>query len=50
MYGAATFRMIAAIDLDALDRLPKLVLGVALLAWAAAATGLGLQAVRSRGR
>ena len=50
MYGAATFRMIGAIGLEELDRLPELVLGVALLAWAAAATGLGLQAVRSRSR
>ncbi len=50
MYGAATFRMIGAIGLEELDRLPELVLGVALLAWAATATGLGLQAVRSRSR
>ncbi len=50
MYGAATFRMIGVIDLEELDWLPKVVLGVALVVWAAAVTGLGLQAVRSRSR
>ncbi len=50
MYGAATFRMIGVIDLEELDWLPQVVLGVALLAWATAVTGLGLQAVRSRSR
>ncbi len=50
MYGAATFRMIGAIGLEELDWLPKLMLAVALLAWTATATGLCLQAVRSRSR
>ena len=40
MYGAATFRMLAAIDLDDLDWLPKLTLGIALLAWAVTFAGL----------
>ncbi len=34
MYGAATHRMIAAVDLHELDWLPKVVLGVAGTAWA----------------
>jgi tellurite resistance protein TehA-like permease len=50
MYGAATFRMIGVIGLEELDWLPKLVLGVALLAWAAAVAGLALQAAKSRSR
>ncbi len=40
MYGAATYRMRAAIELDALEWLPKVVLGVALLAWAVTFSGL----------
>ncbi|WP_116997073.1 tellurite resistance/C4-dicarboxylate transporter family protein [Desertimonas flava] len=40
MYGAATFRMLAAVDLTDLDWLPKLVLAVALLAWAVTFTGM----------
>jgi tellurite resistance protein TehA-like permease len=40
MYGAATFRMRAAVDLGALEWLPKFVLGVALLAWAVTFVGL----------
>jgi tellurite resistance protein TehA-like permease len=40
MYGAATFRMRQAIALGTLDWLPKLVLAVALLAWAVTFAGL----------
>jgi tellurite resistance protein TehA-like permease len=40
MYGAATFRMRAAIHLSALGWLPKLTLGVALAAWIATFFGL----------
>jgi tellurite resistance protein TehA-like permease len=40
MYGAATFRMSVAIDLDALRWLPRAELAVALLAWAATLAGL----------
>ena len=40
MYGAATFRMHAAIELDALEWLPKVTLGFALLAWTATTVGL----------
>jgi tellurite resistance protein TehA-like permease len=40
MYGAATFRMRAATHLDALGWLPKLTLGVALVAWTATFIGL----------
>ena len=40
MYSAATFRMRAAIDLEALELLPKVALAGALLAWVATAIGL----------
>jgi tellurite resistance protein TehA-like permease len=40
MYGVATFRMRAAIELDALDWLPKATLAVATLAWTATFVGL----------
>ena len=40
MYGAATFKMSAVIELDQLDWLPKITLGVALFAWAATMLGL----------
>ncbi len=40
MYGASTFRMRAATELDALAWLPKLTLVVALIAWTATALGL----------
>lgn len=49
MYSAATFKMRAAIDLDALEWLPKLALAAALIAWTACAFGLahaGVSAVR----
>ena len=46
MYGAATYRMIAATDLDDLDRLPQLALAMALVAWST--TFVGLLAVLAR--
>jgi tellurite resistance protein TehA-like permease len=49
MYGAATYRMRAAIDLTALGWLPKVVLAVALIAWSATAWGLARRAVTSVG-
>lgn len=45
MYGAATFKMLAAIQLDGLSWLPKVALAIALAAWLAAFAGLCLQAV-----
>ncbi len=51
MYSAATFRMRAAIDLDALDRLPQVAFAIALLAWLITAVGLahqGLTVTRAR--
>ena len=51
MYGAATFRMRAAIGLDAFEWLPKVVLAIALLAWSLTFLGLvheGVRAVRRR--
>ena len=50
MYGAATFRMRAAIELDALGWLPKLTLGVALAAWTVTFAGLVHQATNGRRR
>ena len=52
MYGAATFRMRAAIGLDAFEWLPKIVLAIALLAWSLTFLGLvhaGVRAVRRAG-
>ncbi|HEY3485858.1 MAG TPA: tellurite resistance/C4-dicarboxylate transporter family protein, partial [Ilumatobacteraceae bacterium] len=53
MYGAATFRMRQAIELDPLGWLPKVVLVVAFVAWAVTFIGLGhhltLAARRRRG-
>lgn len=40
MYGAATYRMFAAIELDHLGWLPRVALAAALAAWAATFTGL----------
>lgn len=40
MYGAATFRMLPAIQLETLTWLPKITLGVALTTWTAAFAGL----------
>jgi tellurite resistance protein TehA-like permease len=47
MYGAATFRMRAAIGLDALDWLPKVVLAIAVLTWSVAMFGLAHEGVRT---
>jgi tellurite resistance protein TehA-like permease len=41
MYGAATYRMRAAIDLDTLAWLPKVELAVSLTAWTITFVGLG---------
>ncbi|MCA9849651.1 MAG: tellurite resistance/C4-dicarboxylate transporter family protein, partial [Dehalococcoidia bacterium] len=48
MYGAATYRMNAAIDLDALAWLPKIELVVALAAWTVTFVGLGWHLATSR--
>jgi tellurite resistance protein TehA-like permease len=53
MYSAATFRMRDAISLEPLEWLPKLSLGVALVAWAATSLGLvgqGAHALAARRR
>jgi tellurite resistance protein TehA-like permease len=50
MYGAATFRMRAAIKLEPLEWLPKVTLGVALVAWAATFVGLVHSGVAALGR
>jgi tellurite resistance protein TehA-like permease len=47
MYGAATFKMRAAIELDHLAWVPKVTLAVALAAWTAAFSGLAAQGVRA---
>jgi tellurite resistance protein TehA-like permease len=47
MYGAATFRMRGATDLDALAWLPKVVLAIAVLTWSVAMFGLALEGVRA---
>jgi tellurite resistance protein TehA-like permease len=51
MYGAATFRMRAALGLEVLEWLPKATLALALAAWTAAFGGLvaeGVHALRRR--
>jgi hypothetical protein len=48
MYSAATFRMRAALDLDALDWLPEVAFGVALAAWLLTAIGLVHQGLTRR--
>jgi len=45
MYGVATFRMLAAVQLAGLQWLPKATLGVALLAWTTAFVGLVHEAI-----
>ena len=47
MFGAATFRMRAAIALGALEWLPKVVLTIALVAWTVTFLGLVHEAVRA---
>ena len=50
MYSAATFRMRAAVDLEAMEWLPKVALAAALVAWLATAFGLAHELVRAAGR
>ena len=50
MYGVATYRMRAAIDLTGLAWLPQVTLAVALVAWSAAFVGLVYQGVGARRR
>jgi tellurite resistance protein TehA-like permease len=50
MYGAGTFRMLGVIDLHELDWLPKVTLGVALVAWTAAFVGLLLEGAAAAAR
>jgi tellurite resistance protein TehA-like permease len=47
MYGAATFKMRAVIQLEQLEWAPKITLAVALAAWGATFTGLGVQGIRA---
>jgi len=47
MYSAATFKMRAAIHLDALEWIPKVAFAAALIAWLAAAFGLAHQGLRA---
>jgi len=47
MYGAATFRMRAVVELETIDWAPKVTLAVALVAWTAAFAGMLAQGVRS---
>jgi tellurite resistance protein TehA-like permease len=46
MYGAATFRMRAALELGVLEILPKVVLAIALAAWGTAFVGLAVRLLR----
>jgi tellurite resistance protein TehA-like permease len=50
MYGASTFRMRAAVQLDALEWLPQVTLAVALAAWTAAFVGLLAEGARAASR
>jgi len=50
MYGAATFRMRAAMDLEELEWLPKATFVVALLAWTATFAGLAVEGARAATR
>jgi tellurite resistance protein TehA-like permease len=47
MYGVASFKMRAVVQLDALAWLPKVTLAIALAAWTAAFVGLVVQAATS---
>ena len=47
MYGAATFKMRSVIQLDELEWVPKVTLGVALTAWTLAFAGMLLQGARA---
>jgi tellurite resistance protein TehA-like permease len=46
MYGASTFRMRGAVQLDGLEWLPQATLAVALAAWSAAFVGLLVEGAR----
>lgn len=51
MYGASSFRMLDAVDVDGMDGLPRVTLAIALTAWTAAFVGLvaeGATAIRRR--
>lgn len=50
MYGASTFRMRAAVELDALEWLPQVTLAVALAAWTAAFLGLLVEGAQAASR
>ncbi len=50
MYGASTYRMIAATGFDVLDVVPRIALGFALAAWALTFAGLVGQLAGARGR
>lgn len=50
MYGAATFKMVAVIDLPSLDWVPRVALAVALIAWVTAFVGLLVQAATAVSR
>jgi tellurite resistance protein TehA-like permease len=47
MYGAATFRMRAAVSIGVLEFLPRVVLGVALVTWSTVFLGLAVHVLRS---
>lgn len=49
MYGVATFKMRAVVQLDHLEWAPKVTLGVALGAWTATFAGMLMQAAKSLG-
>jgi tellurite resistance protein TehA-like permease len=48
MYGAATFRMATGLRLGFLDWVPRVFLGIALLAWALTLVGMGRSVLRRR--
>ena len=51
MYGASSFRMLDAVDVEGMDGLPRVTLAIALTAWTAAFVGLaaeGATAIRRR--
>jgi tellurite resistance protein TehA-like permease len=47
MYGAATYRMASAIELESIDWIPQVTLAIALIAWTATAFGLAHVGARS---
>jgi len=50
MYGVATFKMRAVVELDELAWVPKVAFAVALAAWTAAFVGMGVQGARAAAR